>query len=300
MPNGKVTVHERPGEGVVYAAFTDFVRRRDSLVERMLAEFGRTNDQALRAGPDADVIDSWVARVSESTPGEGRFELDGSGLLASVDPGAAVVPSFVTGRVYGVPAGARLAIAVNGRVAAVTLPFHDGDLRRFSALVAPSSFAPGANTVEVLAVTGTGSDRSLERLRGASLSYRIAGSREHARLIDDSGRQIPVSPSAADGAVDTLTFDAPDIRIQGWASGPERGAPAERVIAFLGDSFVAAGPPSLPRDDLSKRFGSELSRAGFRLSGWAPGAGVRGAEAKMRVFAIVDGRASELRRSGQP
>jgi hypothetical protein len=68
-----------------------------------------------------------------------------------VDPEAAVLPSFVSGRVDDLRPGADLAVAVNGRVEATTKTYRDGGHTVYAALVPPSSLRAGPNAVRVLA-----------------------------------------------------------------------------------------------------------------------------------------------------
>ena len=73
------------------------------------------------------------------------------------------------------PAGARLAVAVDGRVAATAVRWRDGDVQRFSAVVPPGAFAPGANSVDLIAdQRQAAAGRRLARLPGAALGYRLA------------------------------------------------------------------------------------------------------------------------------
>ena len=78
--------------------------------------------------------------------------MDAPAEYAAVDPAAAFVPAFVTGRLEGVPADAELAVAVNGRVEATTRAYPSGRQMLYGAIVRPSSLRPGANAVAVLQV----------------------------------------------------------------------------------------------------------------------------------------------------
>ena len=71
-----------------------------------------------------------------------------------------MLPALVSGDVTGLPDGAPIAIAVNGRVAATTRVFPPG---QYVALVPPESLRPGANDVEVLDLRKIGGDRSITR-----------------------------------------------------------------------------------------------------------------------------------------
>jgi hypothetical protein len=72
---------------------------------------------------------------------------------------------MASGIVAGLPAGAAVAIAVDGKVAAVTQPFDFNGKNRIAALLPPSAFAPGApGTVTYYAATGSGAGASLAQM----------------------------------------------------------------------------------------------------------------------------------------
>jgi len=79
----------------------------------------------------------------------------------TVDPGAPVLPSFVSGAADGLAPDAELAVAVNGRVEATTRVYRGGGGARYAALVPPTSLRAGANTISVLAVLPGGELRPL-------------------------------------------------------------------------------------------------------------------------------------------
>ena len=78
--------------------------------------------------------------------------IEGGSRHVTVDPGAPVVPSFVSGFADGLRPEAELAVAVNGRIEATTRVYRDGERPRYAALVPPSSLRGGANTIAVLEV----------------------------------------------------------------------------------------------------------------------------------------------------
>lgn len=271
--------------------FAEFVRRRDSAVASMLDRIGTTDRELFAGSPDDDLVGRRVASLA-APPSRGRFELDAGGLFAAVDPEGPVVPALVTGRVAGVAPGARLAVAAGGRVAAVTVPFDDDGVRRFSAVVPPAAYARGANDVEVLAVRGRGAGRRLERLRGVALGYRITRAGGSDVLVDAAGRRIPVVASAARGSVDLVTADANAITVGGWAGTGRPPRAADRVVAFAGDRFLATARPSEPRADIARELGRGLTRSGFKLVGG--GTAAPGVASSVRVYALAGGRASLL------
>jgi hypothetical protein len=105
-------------------------------------------------GPYPQLLGAAVADLrGGSRPG--GVALEAAGELQRVEPAAGYLPAYVRGRIVGAPRGLDLAIAVNGRVRALTRTAPAGAAVRFDALVPEESFRPGHNTVEVLAIAAT-------------------------------------------------------------------------------------------------------------------------------------------------
>jgi hypothetical protein len=84
------------------------------------------------------------------------------------DPDSPVAPVRIAGRIEGAPAGEDVAIAVNGRIVAVTRSFELGGDVLVSAVVPESAFRPGENGVRVYLVEGAGEDPTLRELAPGS------------------------------------------------------------------------------------------------------------------------------------
>jgi Sulfatase len=148
----------------------EWERRKSAALERKLRLFGvgRQGPLALfRIGPNRELLFKPV-RSYPVSPGSGA-SLVAPGEFRSVDLRSPTVPVHVTGRLKGISAGRELALAVNGRIAAVTRAFQLATGRDviFAAMVPESSFRRGRNRVEVFAVSGAGGGFSLRRLGGA-------------------------------------------------------------------------------------------------------------------------------------
>jgi Sulfatase len=278
---GSVSVSPHDDGDEVTLPFAEFVRRRDGLVTAMADEFGTRPAGLYRGGADDDLVGRRVDGLRAGRQEGASFELDSAGLLANVDPTAPIVPSLMTGALSGVPDGARLAVAVDGRVAASAVRWRDGDTDRLAAIVPPSAFARGPNEVDLIVVTGEGGSRGLALLPGASLDYRLVDRDGQEAVEYGSGRRLPVG-GRPDGALDQVLVGAAEVRLRGHAPG------ADRVLAFAGPRLLAAGRPAAQTGD-------------FGLSGWTTGPTPGSPEAPVRVFAVSDGRAAELRqRAGAP
>ena len=131
-----------------------FARERQEIVDRNQTLFGSGRDDRLyRIGPNSELIGTDAATA-------GLRPLDVELVYAQdyrrVDTSSSYLPSHVIGRVPGGGKGGReIAVAVNGRIAAVgeTFTLAEGDEGELvSVLVPPESFEQGSNEVEVYEV----------------------------------------------------------------------------------------------------------------------------------------------------
>ena len=147
-----------------------------------------------------------------------------------MDPDGPIVPTLISGTVSGVPAAARLAVAVEGRVAGQAVRFRDGEAERFSAVVGPAAFVTGANRVDLVVVTGSGVGRRLSLLRGAGLAYRLVERGGRERILDGTGRVVPV------------------VSGSGWPSGSPRARFLWLALSRVGPAVrPASGRRAEPR-----------------------------------------------------
>jgi hypothetical protein len=134
--------------------------RRRAVLQRKLATFGEGSDGPLRLfriGPDEDLLFKPVSDLSVTGPASDTgVDMPQANEFRHVDLRTPTVPVHVTGYLKGVPVGRDLAIAVNGRVAAVTNSFHlaTNDKPIFAAMVPESFIHQGANKVDVYEVEG--------------------------------------------------------------------------------------------------------------------------------------------------
>jgi len=78
----------------------------------------------------------------------------GSKLLRSLPKNSPLVPSPVSGKFPGLKSGGMLALALNGRIAAVAPTYQSAGKQRFSLLPSDSAFRPGRNDVRLFFVSG--------------------------------------------------------------------------------------------------------------------------------------------------
>src|SRR5205814_9262914 len=97
-------------------------------------------------------------------------QLSNENLLRTVDTHSGLLPTWIQGDMSGPLSSQDLAIAVNGRIAAVSQTFGVGGVTKFDAMVPEGSLHDGRNDVSVFAVQPDG---SLEELRGSSLTTTL-------------------------------------------------------------------------------------------------------------------------------
>ena len=88
----------------------------------------------------------------------------GSRLLRRFPRGSALVPSPLAGTLSGVRAGQPVAVALNGRIAAVSVAYRNpgGGPVRFSALAGENAFRTGRNAVRVFVLAGSPAHPTLD------------------------------------------------------------------------------------------------------------------------------------------
>ena len=93
------------------------------------------------------------------------MKIDGATLLEAVDLGSSFVPSFIEGSVEGTTGTTDLAVALNGKIAAVTKTFDQRGQTRFSALVPEQAFRNGS----VYVATSSGTEFILNAYAGVGV-----------------------------------------------------------------------------------------------------------------------------------
>ena len=101
--------------------------------------------------------------------GSAHVDAIGSRLVRSFPRGSALVPSPLQGTLSGVPVGQAVAVAVNGRIAAVSVAYRNpgGGPVRFSALAGEHAFRAGRNAVRVFVVAGRPAHPTLDAVTTA-------------------------------------------------------------------------------------------------------------------------------------
>jgi hypothetical protein len=164
----RIRIFQRNTFKPIRFAIPEWQQRRKVVLDRKLTVFGDGSEGALRLfriGPHQDLLFKRVSDLSV-TPGSGTsVSFPQTGEFRHVDLGSPTIPVHVTGYLKGVPAGRDLAIAVNGRIAAVPRSYHlaINDKPIFAAMVPESYLHQGANKIDVYEITGP---NALRRIGG--------------------------------------------------------------------------------------------------------------------------------------
>jgi Sulfatase len=281
----------------VAVPFADLIRQRDTEVRRRIGLFGAGNGFAGVFAPAASR--PLLGPVRElRTSGRAPFQVDFDFRegFSTFSPESSGVPAFITGVLSGSASGGeRVGVAVNGRLVAVTRSYRAGADVRMGALVPLTAFRRGRNRVEAFALSGSGAELRLASAgRAKSQAARLVKSGDGDALVGVGQRPIPVETGVADGYVDSVTPSGDTVSVAGWATDAAHERAAERVLLFAGTELVQAVTPAAQRSDLAKQFGPGVGTAGYEFTG-VDADQVPGGASRLRVFAVVDGKASELR-----
>jgi Sulfatase len=144
-------------------------QRRASLA-RELSLFGSGDwgAQFAGTGPYRRLVGAPVSGldVASGTPASAHLDAVGSKLVRRFPRNSSLVPSPLAGTLSGVKAGQAVALAVNGRIAAVSVAYRNpgGGPVRFSELVGENAFRAGRNAIRVYVVSGDPAAPHLESL----------------------------------------------------------------------------------------------------------------------------------------
>ena len=143
LARGELPDRSRLGHANVHA----LARQRARTVRRKVALFG---GGLLRLGPHPELLGRQVSDL-HVVPATARAGMDGkvAALLRSLPANSELQPAQMMGSITGPGAAEnrQLAVAVNGRIAAVTRTYRQGSTVRYSAMAPESAFHPGRNKV---------------------------------------------------------------------------------------------------------------------------------------------------------
>jgi hypothetical protein len=261
---------------------------RAQALRDQIGVFGTTPAQLYRIGPNRELLGRLVSTLSVQPSHSASVSLENQSLLQTVDTRSDLLPTWIQGDLTGVGPNEDLAVAVNGRIAAVTQSFSAGGSSKFDAMVPEGSLHDGRNDVSVYLVQ----DGRLEELRGSSVVTTLRGN----AISSSGGRAVPVRPGALRGQVHVAS--GPNFTFTGWASNPALSAKVDTVMVFVDRAQVYASKISLiqPHTMLGQAVAHQKYAFQFQLPRALlpkPGSGH-----KVRVFAVRHGVATELAHTG--
>jgi hypothetical protein len=290
------TVAVRLGNGKVQTArLSALLRLRHEALLRQISIFGSTPGSIYRIGPDDGLIGQPLSKLAVEPSEHGGVDLDGRELLNVVDRRTDLLPTWIQGGVTGLHGpNHEIAIAVNGRIEAMTKTFQGVDGTGFGGMVPESSLRDGRNAVTILVVHHEGGRRTLEALRGTSETTQLVKQGGVELIRSSEGKPIPIRAHALRGHVQAKAGEL-DV-FDGWAAVPSLLHRADSVIVFADGKEVFSSPTAqlLPHRVFKHR---GLIAFHFELpQGLLP---KPGPEHRVRVFGIRLGIATELPIKGE-
>jgi hypothetical protein len=129
-------------------------------LDRRIARFGVGSYDSLYAVPGTAALIGQPVAALPHRAGSVRMRINDPELFQQVDLESETLPVHVGGRVYGRIAQP-VAVAVNGRIAATTIPFLQRGTTVFATMIPEDVLRAGANEVSVWLVDQKGAARAL-------------------------------------------------------------------------------------------------------------------------------------------
>lgn len=163
---GKVWFN-RPGEALAIDTDQSYPRVLAGGVHAAAPPEGGA-DWMFKVGPFADMIGATLEDFEVTPEPSAAGRVHDLASFDDVDAESGIVPALVSGHVElppGEPRPAAVAITLNGRIAAVSDLYAEGNqAHRFAALVSPRLMAPGRNSLELFLIESAGHERPLRRI----------------------------------------------------------------------------------------------------------------------------------------
>ena len=152
---------------VISKSRENYERLRDALLTQKLKLFGSDMGWArvYEHGPFGSLVGRVASDLPKGPPAAGTVTLASPESFDDVHPTARFVPGAIRAVDDSLEPNTPLAFAVNGRIAAVAQTYEAPDHMRAFAMVPPSAFREGANSVEVF-VINPGAKPSLSSIGG--------------------------------------------------------------------------------------------------------------------------------------
>jgi hypothetical protein len=164
--NGTVAV--KSGPTAVSMSLRSLRAQRMRTLRQKVATFGSGPFASIyRLGPHRNLLGRDVSALSVRTGSVNKAKIlnPSRSDLKAVDPSALFVPVYYQGTISGANSEQLdLAIALNGKIQAVTQTYVQDETTRFAAMVPETALRPGRNSVAVYSVSGSGRALKLTKL----------------------------------------------------------------------------------------------------------------------------------------
>jgi hypothetical protein len=154
--------------GQVSAPYAAALAQRKRSLARQLSLFGSGTwgPRLAGTGPFQALVGRPVSalQIVEKLDKEAVVDATGSKLLRSLPKGSPLVPSPLLGYLPHLRYGSWIALALNGRIAAVSHTYGTGGKLRFSLMALDTAFRAGANNARVFLVSGATTEPRLREL----------------------------------------------------------------------------------------------------------------------------------------
>ncbi len=165
--NGTVAV--KSGSSWVSMSLRALRAKRMQTLRQKNAIFGSGPLSRLyRIGPHRNLLGRSVSglRVLTGSAIKAKIVNPSRAALKKVDPDSGVVPVYFQGTISGAPSTQLdLALALNGKIQAVTQTYVQHELTRFAAIVPETALKRGRNSLTVFSVSGSGRSLELTKLK---------------------------------------------------------------------------------------------------------------------------------------
>jgi len=178
------------------------------------------------------------------------IKIDHAVYFNKVDTDSGFLPAHVSGSVeWPEHAGADLAIALNGRVAAVTTAYADGGGWSFSAILPESVFRSGANDIQVFGIDTGGSGRLVLVEGGPTAADGDYSRNADGGGLTHAGAEVTIDQHGITGAIDYVSLGEESIEILGWAIDSSEARAVKAILVFDGEHLVYQGGTHMLREE---------------------------------------------------
>ena len=164
LPRDRQIEMENLAGGGVELTAAEFSKARDDALERQIDSLGDGEDSLYDIGPSRRLAGRPVEPL-RGEPAEAEATIDDGGAARRYEPSSEIMPVRIAGSLEGVEAKRRLAVALNGRVAATTYSYEGDGGVEFTAMAPPRLLHPGDNDPALFAIESADGELTLRRIK---------------------------------------------------------------------------------------------------------------------------------------